>query len=101
MTSPDTETIAKWSSTERRELYRILDINNKLDSHQVRLVERKTGKRAPPTYPPGTVSRMFEVRLAINDYEICRAHCYVGRDGKPITELDPKWFKIDNLIIKQ
>ena len=93
--------MVRYSAGERRELFRILDIINKLASHQVRLVERKTGKRAPPTFPAGTVGQMFEIRFVINDYEICLAHRYVGPNGQPLTELDPKWFHIDDLIIKQ
>jgi len=100
MTPPDDEAVERWSATERRELYRVLDINNKLASHQVRLVERKTNYGTPKGFPLGTVGQSYEVRLVINDFEICRVHTY-ELNGRRLTDLDPKWFKIDDLIIKQ
>ncbi len=91
----------RWSAAERHDLYRALDINSKVATHQVRLVERKTNyNKIPLGFPFGTVGKFYEVRLAIYDYYICLVHRY-ELNSRGLTDLDPKWFKIDELIIKQ
>ena len=57
--------------------------------------------RAPRGFPPGTRSRMVRIRLTINDWIICYAHQYVSAAGAPITQPDPKWIRVDDLILKQ
>ena len=39
---------------------------------------------------------MVEIRLAINDHLLCRAHRYI-LGNREITGPDPKYFRIDNL----
>ena len=89
MTPPDStdEVVERWNAAERRDLYHILDISNKLATNQVRLVERKAHYRVPPGLPVGTVGQFYEVRLVINDYEICRVHTY-ELNGRRLRSLD-------------
>ena len=57
----------------------------------------------PPrgNFPQGVRSRIFRIRLTINDWIICRAHQYVNADGSDFTGPDPKWIHIDDVIFKQ
>ena len=87
---------------ERYELYRILDIRQKLESGQARIVESRVMSRsAGRHFPPGTRSRMVRIYLTVNDWLICYAHQYVSSTGTPITGPDPKWIGIDDVVFKQ
>ena len=44
---------------------------------------------------------MVLVRLTTNDYPKCLAHHYVSELGEYITEPDPKWIALDDVIFKQ
>ena len=57
----------------------------------------------PPAgnFPPGTRSRIVRIKLNINGYAICLAHHYVSASGADVTEPDPKWITVDDVIFKQ
>ena len=52
-------------------------------------------------FPPGTSSRMVNIRLAINGWLLCKAHHYVNADGSDYTEPDPKWIRVDDVVFHQ
>ena len=84
---------------ERWEFYTILDLRNKLATGVAYITIQRTGnQQASGNFPPGTRSQMVEIRLAINDHLLCRAHRYV-LGNREITGPDPKYFRIDNLRI--
>ena len=83
-------------------MYAILDIRRKLENGQAYLeVIRDMSGRSPRGFPPGARSRMVVIRLTINNFAICYAHQYVSASGIPITRPDPKWIRVDDLILKQ
>ena len=90
------------SETELRELYRILDIREKLARGQVFSEARRT-MSAPRTgnFPLGTRSLMFTIWLTVNDWLLCIAHQYVNADGSDYTGPDPKWIRVDDVIFQQ
>ena len=88
------------SDQERREIYRVLHIRDKLISGQAYLTVRWEGKNRPRgNFPAGSRSQIVDIRLAINDYLICMAHRYVDGVGREITEPDPKRIEIDDLAL--
>ena len=90
------------SDTELRQLYRILDIRQKLDSGQAYVEVRRTMVRPPRgNFPPGTRSRMINIRLTVNDWLLCKAHHYINADGTDYTEPDPKWIRVDDVEFKE
>lgn len=44
---------------------------------------------------------MVNIRLTINDYLICIAHRYAIPGGRAVTGPDPKYIRLDQLIISQ
>ena len=87
---------------ERWELYLILDLRNKLRTGLAYLEERKTSINPPGgDFPPGTRSQMVNIRLKINDYLICIAHRYTVPGGRQVTDPDPKYIRLDHLVLSQ
>lgn len=80
-----------WTDEERWELYRILDLRNKLGNGQAYEEIRRVMRRG---------SRIVNIKLTVNDYLICVAHRYLREDGV-LKEPDPKYFQIDDLRIGQ
>jgi len=95
-------TVVKTTPEERWELYRILDLRNKLRSGLAYIQEKET-KRMPPSgeFPEGTRSQMVNIRLKINDYLICVAHRYAIPGGRQVTGPDPKYIRLDDLALRQ
>ncbi len=73
---------------DRRELYQVLNLREKLRTGQAYLNEVRVSKHDPR-------SRMVQVRLTVNDYAICLAHQF-GHSGP-----DPKRIDIDDLSYTQ
>lgn len=92
----------KSTDEERREIYRALDIKRKIENGQVYMRTRRLHK-GPPSgdFPEGTRSRLVEIYLTENDWYLCLAQHYIRPDGTDHTEPDPKYLRIDNLILKQ
>jgi len=87
---------------ERWDLYRVLNLSDKLNNGQAYVEVRRTSGRPPQgNFPVGTRSQMVDIRLTINDYRICVAHRYVLRTGEQVTGPDPKYIRIDDLVISQ
>ena len=76
------------TDAERWEIYRALNLREKLRTNQAYLTVRQVSKRDPR-------SQMVEIRLSVNDYMICLAHRF-GLSGP-----DPKRFDIDDLSLIQ
>ena len=102
-TSPSSSpSIIGFTEDERWELYAILDLRNKLSSGQARINERRTSKQRPGREGEGQVrSQIVEIRLTVNEYLICLAHRMIDENDHPLTEPDPKSFRIDDLRIRQ
>ena len=101
-TSSEREVSVPTSDSDRYELYRVLDIRQKLTDGQAYIEEIRVMSRPPPgIFPPGTRSRIVRIRLTVNDYTICLAHQYVSATGADVTGPDPKWIAIDDVIFKQ
>ena len=58
---------------------------------------------SPPrgNFPPGSRSQIVSIRLAVNDWLLCLAHRYTGPDGEELTEPDPKYIQLDDVVFKQ
>ena len=85
-----------------RDLYRILDIREKLARGQVFSEVRRTMSTSRGlNFPPGTRSQMVNIKLSVNSWLLCIAHQYVNADGSDYTGPDPKWIRVDNVIFKQ
>ena len=96
------KTIIRSSDRERREIYRVLNITNKLLTGQAYLTVRWEGKNQPRgDFPPGSRSQIVDISLTVNDYLICVAHRFVDAEGHPLTQPDPKRVDIDDLIIRE
>ena len=96
--------IVKVRSTdqERRDIYRALDLREKLRTSQAYLTVVYEGKNHPGgTFPIGTHSQMVEIHLSANGYVICLAHRYVWANGDQMTEPDPKRITVDDLSLIQ
>ena len=52
-------------------------------------------------FPPETRSQMVNIKLTVNDWLLCIAHQYVNAYGSDYTAPDPKWIRVDDLIVKQ
>ena len=88
------------SDQERREIYRILDIREKLLSDQAYLKVRRQGNNQPAgDFPRETRSQLIEIRLSLNDHLLCVAHRYVLPSGSEWTQPDPKSIQIDELAL--
>ena len=94
--------MVKTTPEERWELYRILDLRIKLRDGLAYLEEKKTS-RTPPAgdFPEGTRSQIVNVRLKINDYLICIAHRYAIPGDRQVTGPDPKYSRLDDLVLRQ
>ena len=91
----------KFTAEERWELYRILDLRNKLRNGQAYIRPRRTARQPPNGDLAGdTRSQTVDIFLTINDYWICRAHRYI-RGSREVTGPDPKYFQIDDLGISE
>ena len=87
---------------ERRDIYRALNLREKLDTNQAYLTVVYEGKKHPGgNFPIGTRSQMVRIQLTVNDHCICLAHRYVGPNGRELTEPDPKRIDIDDLSLIQ
>ena len=97
--------IELWDDRERRELYRILRLRDKLADGQAFIEVRRTGNFQPEgDFPAGTRSQIVNIRLQVNHYRICVAHRYViigGSGWNEWTEPDPKSIFIDDLAVKE
>jgi len=102
LTSDFEPVVIQTTKAERLEIYNALDIKGKLASGQAYMRTAWTGTRQPRgNFPRGTRSRTVEIFLSVNDYFICMAHRYVGRHGIAITEPDPKYIHIDDVVFSQ
>lgn len=84
-----------------RDLYRVLSLRDKLATGQAIL--EPLGKSTPDyhtgDYGDRVKSQMVNITLSVNGYRICVAHRMLI-DGKPPTEPDPKYIRIDELILR-
>ena len=91
----------KFTPEERWELYRVLDLRNKLRNGQAYIRPFRTARNRPNgDLPADTRSQTVDILLTINDHRICRAHRYV-RGSQEVTGPDPKYFQIDDLEISE
>jgi hypothetical protein len=87
---------------ERRDIYRALNLREKLLTSQAYLTVLSESNNHPGgNFPFGTRSQMVEIHLAVNHFVICLAHRYVWPNGNQMTEPDPKRITIDDLSLIQ
>ena len=84
-----------------RDLYRVVNLRDKLASGQAILEPR--GKSAlnyhTGDYGDSVKGQMVNITLSVNGYRICIAHRMLSA-GKPPTEPDPKYIQIDELRLR-
>ena len=79
-----------------RDLYRVLNLRDKLESGQAVLEVRPTrGKFHIGEFGDVLRTQMVNITIVLNGYTICVAHRMVNIDGEPLTEPDPKFIRID------
>ena len=87
---------------ERRNLFQVLNLREKLRTSQAYLTVRRESKRGPGRgLPDGTRSQLVEIRLSVNHYLIRIAHRYITPEGRGYTQPDPKRINIDDLALIQ
>ena len=90
------------SDSERRALYHILQVRAKLaDGRAYIVVVREMTSPPRGNFPTGSRSQIVSIRLSVNDWLLCLAHRYVGPDGEELTEPDPKYIQLDDVVFKQ
>lgn len=87
-----------FTAQEMRDLYRVLNLREKLESGQAVLETRWTA----PNYHTGVYgdvvkSQTVDIKLTVNGYRICVAHRMLKQDGSLPTEPDPKYIHVDEL----
>ena len=84
-----------------RDLYRVLNLRDKLESGQAILEPRGKSVLNYHTgiYGDEINSQMVNITLTANGYRICVAHRMLI-EGAPPTEPDPKYIQIDELRLR-
>ena len=89
-----------FTAQEMQDLYRVLNLMDKLKSGQAILEPRPTKiNYHTGTYGDQITSQIVDIKLSTNGYRICVAHRMLI-DGSPPTEPDPKYIHIDQLKIR-
>ena len=88
----------------RREVYRVLNLRDKLETGQAYIEVRHTHPHQPDgDFPAGTRGQIPNLKLAVNDFRICVAHRFVVvlDNFRPLGQPDPKRIDIDELSLIQ